>query len=92
MNKKLNTVLFMLGGTLLNIFLMLASFLILLLLATRLLAHFPDVGGTLKMVIFLLVVSISIISSFMLYSKIVKWINKKYSLDKYMHPLFAKKR
>lgn len=89
MNKKLNTVLFMLAGTVLNIFMMLASFLILLFLANLVLT--PESNDTFRMVVFLLVVSLSIIGSFILYSKIVKRINEKYNLDQYMHPLFGKK-
>lgn len=89
MNKKLNTVLFMLAGTVLNIFMMLASFLILLFLANLVLT--PETNDSFRMVVFLLVVSLSIIGSFILYSKIVKLINEKYNLDQYMHPLFGKK-
>lgn len=89
MNKKLNTVLFMLAGTVLNIFMMLASFLILLFLANFILT--PETGATMKMVVFFLVIALSVIGSFLLYSRIVKWINEKYSLDQYMHPLFGKR-
>ena len=89
MNKKLNTVLFMLAGTVLNIVMMLFSFLVLLFLANLVLT--PESNPTLKMVVFLLVVTLSVIGTFFLYSKMIRWINNKWSLDKYMLPLFGKK-
>ena len=90
MNKKMNTLLFMLAGTVLNIVMMLALFLLLLFGVNRIMS--PDMDGTVKMVVFLLVVSLSVIGTFFLYSKLIRWINKKWNLDQYLHPLFGKKR
>lgn len=90
MNKKLNTVLFMLGGTIVNIFLMLGLFLLFLYLGNLVLT--PETDSNLKMLIFLLIIGCSVVGSFFLYSRIVKMINKKWNLENYMHPLFTRKR
>ena len=90
MNKKVNTILFMLAGTVLNIVVMLVLFLILLFAANLILT--PETDSTIKMVVFLLVITLSVLGSFFLYSRLVKWINGKWDLDQYMHPLFGKKR
>ncbi len=90
MNKKVNTILFMLAGTVLNIVTMLGLFLILLFAANLVLT--PETDSTIKMVVFLLVITLSVLGSFFLYSRLVKWINEKWDLDRYMHPLFGKKR
>ncbi|MDA3957148.1 leader peptide processing enzyme [Oceanispirochaeta sp.] len=90
MNKKLNTVLFMLGGTIVNIILMLGLFLLFLYLGNLVLT--PETDSNMKMLIFLLIIGISVVGSFFLYSKIVKMINKKWNLENYMHPLFSRKR
>jgi len=90
MNKKLNTVLFMLAGTVLNIVVMLALFLLLLFGANLILT--PESDATLKMLVFLVVVVVSVVGTFFIYSRIVKWINNKWNLEQYMHPLFGRKR
>ncbi len=89
MNKKLNTILFMLGGTILNIFLMLAFFLVLLFGANIVIT--PETAPTVKMLIFLLVIVLSVVGAFLVYSKIIKWVSGKWDLEKTMHPLFGKR-
>jgi len=89
MNKKLNTILFMLAGTVLNIFLMLVLFLLFLFLGNMILT--PETDSNIKMLIFLLIIGFSVVGSFFLYSRIVKYISKKWNLEEYMHPLFSKK-
>jgi len=90
MNKKLNTILFMLGGTVLNIVLMLGLFLLFLYLGNMVLT--PETDSNIKMLVFLLIIGFSVVGSFFLYSRIVKYISKKWNLEEYMHPLFSRKR
>ncbi|MDC7232291.1 MAG: leader peptide processing enzyme [Spirochaetales bacterium] len=90
MNKKLNTVLFMIGGTILNILLMLALFVLFLFLGNKVLT--PETASNIKMLVFLLIIGFSVVGSFFLYSRIVKFITKKWNLEEYMHPLFSGKR
>lgn len=90
MNKKLNTVLFMLGGTVLNIVLMLGLFVLFLFLGNKVLT--PETSANLKMLVFLLIMGFSVVGSFFIYSKIIKFITKKWNLEEYMHPLFPSKK
>jgi hypothetical protein len=90
MNKKLNTVLFMLGGTVLNIVLMLGLFVLFLFLGNKVLT--PETSANLKMLVFLLIMGFSVVGSFFIYSKIVKFITKKWNLEEYMHPIFSKRK
>jgi len=89
MNKKLNTILFMLGGTVLNVLLMLGLFLLFLYLGNMVLT--PETDSNIKMLVFLLIIGFSVVGSFFLYSRIVKYISKKWNLEEYMHPLFSRK-
>ncbi|MBF9015393.1 MULTISPECIES: leader peptide processing enzyme [unclassified Oceanispirochaeta] len=90
MNKKLNTILFMLGGTVLNVVLMLGLFVLFLFLGNKVLT--PETGSNVKMLIFLLIIGFSVVGSFFLYSKIIKAITKKWNLEDYMHPIFSSKK
>jgi len=92
MNKKLNTVYFMLAATVLNL-------LILILLAVILgvsigtlyqKLNINSEGFSLAAVIFILFGSIA--GTFFLYSKIVKWAMNKWNLEQYLDPLFRRKR
>ncbi|MDC7242303.1 MAG: leader peptide processing enzyme [Spirochaetales bacterium] len=90
MNKKLNTVLFMIGGTILNIVLMVLIFVIGLFLGNQILT--PESDANLKTVVFLAIIGISVVGSFFLYSKIIKFITNKWNLEDYMHPFFSGKK
>lgn len=80
----------MLGGTVLNIVLMLGLFILFLFLGNRILT--PETSSNIKMLIFLLIIGFSVVGSFFLYSRIIKAITKKWNLEEYMHPLFTRKR
>lgn len=79
---------FMLAGTILNIILMLAFFLLFLFGANMIIT--PESGPTFKMLAFLLVIVLSVTAAFFIYSRVVKWITRKWDLEKYIHPLFGK--
>ena len=80
--------LFMLAGTVLNIFLMIGFFLLLLLGANFIIT--PETSPAFKMLTFLLVIVLSVVAAFFIYSRVIKWINGKWELEKYIHPLFGK--
>lgn len=85
MNKKVNTALFMLGATLVNIILMLVLLVFLIFLIGRL---FPDPSSTLAQVLLIAAFLLALGGSFGIYTLIIKLISKKYDLDKYLHPIF----
>ena len=85
MNKKLNTALFILGATVVNILIMIVLLVIGLAIIARLI---PEDGGTGGQFAFLLVFLLSIAGSFFIYNRVIKLISKKIDMDKYFHPIF----
>jgi hypothetical protein len=90
MNKKVNTVLFLLGATVFNLLIM---FVIILLFLVLLSAIFrgslnPNVLSVLMIVIFIG----SIAASFFIYGRVVKWISRKVDMEKYFLPLFRRRK
>ena len=90
MNKKLNTLFFIIGATVLNLLIMLFLMLISLTLVGVIFKGNlnPNILSVLMMVIFLG----SIIGAFVIYSWLVKRIAKKIDMDKYFLPLFKKRK
>ena len=90
MNKKVNTVLFLLGATVFNLLIM---FVIIVLFLVLLSAIFrgslnPNVLSVLMIVIFIG----SIAASFFIYGRVVKWISRKVDMEKYFLPLFRRRK
>ncbi len=86
----MNTVLFMIGGTIVNIVLMLVLFVVFLFLGNQVLT--PESDPNVKMAVFLAIIGISVVGSFFLYSRIVKFITNKWNLEDYMYPFFSGKK
>lgn len=87
MNKKLNTLLFVLGATLINMVVMAILFLICLILIAR----FVDPESALLPFYLGLMFLVSIGGSFFLYTLVMKKITVKYDLEAYLDPIFWKK-
>ncbi len=90
MNKKVNTVIFLLVGTVVNILVML-----LLLIAFLYLIGFiftPETDGNVVTVATLTAVMLSVVGSYFIYSKLVKFVNKKWDIEQWIEPLFRRKR
>lgn len=87
MNKKLNTALFIIGASILNVVLMV------ILMAAGLAfisLIIPDnISPTLASVLFILVFLLSIAGSFFAYHKGIKLLANKIDMDKYFHPIFS---
>jgi hypothetical protein len=90
MNKKANTLLFILGATAVNIVVTIVSFVLLFVLFAKYLApHMPEsVAPWSFPVIFI----ISIALSFLIYRAILKLLLKKVDPEKYFDPLFGRRR
>ncbi len=93
MNKKLSTVLFILGGTIVNIILMLI-FVVGLLAGVSLLLRSLGFEPGHGIYVPLLIAAIfgGMVLAFIVYSKITKYVQKKYDLDKHLEPLFKRRR
>ena len=88
MNKKLNTVIFVIVGTLVNIILAIAFVVILVVLA----GFARDFIGPAKSVVLPFIVFLGIFLSMMLYQKLTMWVIKRFNLEDKLDPLFVSKR
>jgi hypothetical protein len=90
MNKKTNTILFILGATVFNILVTVVSFFVLFLLYSRILAsRLPDetfIWGS----IFVFIGAIAL--SFVVYQALLKLLVKKIDINKYFDPIFGRKK
>jgi len=89
MNKKINTLLFILGATLFNIIVALITFVLLMVLYVRLIMDFlPETSRSWG---FTIIFIIAIVVSFVAYRFMIKFLLKKVELDKYFDPLFVRR-
>lgn len=88
MNKKINTVLFVLGATVVNIVIMIC----LALLGVYLLSLLPlqQLGGGVRSILMIIVFIGSVVGTFFLYHALVKVISKRIDMETYFHPIFKK--
>ena len=90
MNKKVNTVLFLLGATVFNLLIM---FLLIVLFLVLISAVFRDSLNPNVLSVLMIVVFVgSIAASFFIYGRVVKWLSRKINMDKYFMPLFRRKK
>jgi len=86
MNKKVNTLLFILGATLFNILVTIASFAILMLLYAKfIMSLLPEFGQIWGIPIIFVA---AIIVSFFVYRFVLKYLMKKVQIEKYFDPIF----
>jgi len=90
MSKKTNTLLFLLGATVFNVIICLASFLILFFIYARFLFPILPEGGESWSFLFLFIASIAV--SILVYRAVLKLIMKKIDLDKHFDPIFSRGR
>lgn len=90
MNKKVNTVLFMLGATVVNVLMMIVIFLALMLLYAWIVpsGFSSQAGQIVGIVIFLASIGLT----YFLYHRLIKWISNKWNLDEYFAPIFNRGR
>ena len=86
MNKKVNTVLFIIGATVVNIVTMLIIFLTGLYLIGVLLPETARESA--GQFLFILMFLIAIAGSFFIYHRLIRFISKRIDLEKYFHPIF----
>ncbi|MDR1030373.1 MAG: leader peptide processing enzyme [Treponema sp.] len=90
MSKKTNTLLFILGATVLNVLVMLLCFVVLIVMYSRLLL--PLLPETAQVWGLPLIFVGSIALSFWLYRIILKRLLKRVNMEKYFAPLFGRKK
>jgi len=88
MNKKVNTLLFMLGATLFNIIVTILVFLVLMILFSMFIAvHVSEAAHAWS---FSLIFLAAIACTFLLYRIILKYLMKKINMEKYFDPIFSR--
>ncbi len=91
MNKKANTVLFIIGATIFNVLIIFVVYFGCILIFFRLFYNndsMADYVGILNIVFFIG----SIIGSFVIYRIALKIISKKIDMDKYFEPIISRKK
>ena len=90
MNKKANTILFMLGATVLNVVLMVVIFLALMLLYAWIVpgGFQSQLGQVIGIVLFLGSIGLT----YLAYHKLVKWISNKWNLEEHFDPIFRSRQ
>jgi hypothetical protein len=89
MNKKVNTILFILGATVFNILVTILAFLLLLILYAK--VFIPFLPETAHMWSFPLIFLISLAVAFIVYRKVLNYIMKKIEMETYFDPLFVRR-
>ena len=90
MNKKVNTILFILGATVFNIIVTILSFLALLVLYAKVLI--PILPDKAHMCSFPLLFLLSLAVAFIVYRRVLNYIMKKVEMEKYFDPLFVRRQ
>lgn len=91
MNKKVTTLLFILGGTLLNLILM-GTFSIGLWILSYIILRNTGISGFVAVFVQVFFVFGGLILAYVVYTRIQKFIQKKFDLEKYLTPLFGNKK
>jgi hypothetical protein len=90
MNKKLNTVLFIIGGTVFNILITIISFLVFLLIYCNFL--YGRISENAVSWLLPLFFAASIAASFFVYRLVIKILMKKIDMEKYFNLLFVSRK
>ena len=89
MNKRVNTFLFLLGATIVNIVSMVVVMFGGLFLLARVLPERTQESAGRLLFILLFLGSIGV--AFLVYNRIIRLISKKIDMDKYFHPIFRRR-
>jgi hypothetical protein len=88
-NKKANTILFILGATVFNIIVTILTFALLLILYAKVLI--PILPETAHMWSFPLLFLLSLAVAFIVYRRVLNFVMKKIDMEKYFDPLFVRR-
>ena len=89
MNKKANTLLFLLGATLFNVLVTVLSFLLLLAIYARFIMGLLGEGAQAWSFFFIFMAAIAV--SFVVYRLALKLLMKKIDTEKYFDPIFGRR-
>jgi hypothetical protein len=89
MNKKVNTVLFILGATIFNV--LVIGILYFICYALLILVYNESMNSFIE-IVFMGIMLGSIVGGFFIYRVVLKIISKKIDMDKYFEPLFSRRK
>ncbi len=90
MNKKVNTVLFIIGATIGNVLFMTIVFLVLFILFGRFLA--PVLPPTADQIAVVIIFVGSIVLTYFAYHQVIKMLTNRVDMEKYFDPIFKRKK
>ncbi len=90
MNKKLNTVLFLLAASIYNIIVMIVIIVLLLFIVSRFITEQATPGIASGIFIFIFILGIA--GSFFIYHRTIKYLSRKIDFDKYFMPLIRSRK
>jgi len=90
MNKRLNTILFILGATVFNILITVMFFLLLLIVYAKFLLRILPEGAQTWAFPLIFIASLAI--AFIIYRFAIKFLMKKIDMEKYFDPLFVSRQ
>lgn len=88
MNRKVNTVVFILAATIFNIFMMLVL-LTVGLAAVSMITQGNQVSDAVANLVMIVLVIFSIAGAFFIYHRLVRLLSSKIDMDAYFHPIFG---
>lgn len=91
MNRKINTIIFLVTATLLNVSLLIVISALLLFIAGLVFSNLNMQNNTAIYAVVAVILIGSIAGSLILYTKIIKWAMKKWKLEERIHPVFGNK-
>jgi len=89
MNKKVNTILFILGATVFNIIVTVLSFVLLLIIYAKTLMRILPEGAQSWSFPFIFIVALAV--AFLAYRYILRFLITKIEIEKYFDPIFVNK-
>lgn len=89
MNRRLNSVLFILAATVFNILVMFAVFALALITFARFLA--PSLPPGANQIILIALFIASIVLTYLIYHRLVRWLTRKYDFEQWFGPLFGRR-
>ena len=92
MNKKVNTLLFILGATVFNIIVTILCFMALSLIFTKVIMPLIPEESNFRGWGFTLIFIAAIIVSFLVYRFVIKLLMKKIAVEKYFEPIFSRRK
>ena len=90
MNKNLKLALFLLGATVFNVVLMFVFIIAIYIVTIRLMGDNPN--AVVLQIVLLVGFIASIVLTFLIYGKLMKWLQAKYNLEQHFPQLFKKRR